>query len=101
MVERVGFECVPLQDPKAIAALGLTPGILPGEIKLLTSDQRVLGGVDAFGYVARYVWWAFPFHLLMQIPLTRALAGWLYLPIARYRQKISSTCGLRPMMQTT
>ncbi len=99
MVGHRGFEVVPLQDPRAWAALNLEPGVLPREIKLQTRDGKILGGVEAFAYVARYIWWAFPFHLLMAIPLMRDLTIELYKPIARNRLKISSACGLKPMIR--
>ncbi len=97
-VERAGFELIQLQDPRASEILGLAPGELPGEIKLRTRDGQIIGGVDAFAYVARYVWWAFPLHLWMAVSPVRELAKTAYLPIARNRQRISGVCGLRPMI---
>ncbi len=98
MVGKRGFEVVPLQDPRAEKVLNLAPGELPTEIKLETADGRILGGVDAFAYVGRYVWWAFPLHLLASIPPVRDLLVEAYKPIARHRTKISSACGLKPMI---
>jgi predicted DCC family thiol-disulfide oxidoreductase YuxK len=79
--DRAGVELIPLQDPRAWTALDMDPSVLPGEVKLKTPQGDILGGVDAFGHVARHVWWAFPFHLLMRIPLTRELARLAYAPI--------------------
>ncbi len=98
MTERAGFVLVPLQDPRAQRIFDLAPGELPTEMKLLTPDDRVLGGVDALAHVARYVWWAFPFHLAMRSEIFRLLMLEAYKPIARHRRRISAACGLRPML---
>lgn len=97
LVEQRGFTLTPLQSLEAERILGLAPGALPGEVKLQTHNGAVLGGVDALAYVARYVWWGFPFHLLATIPPIRDLLRLAYLPVARHRQSISRVCKLRPM----
>jgi predicted DCC family thiol-disulfide oxidoreductase YuxK len=96
VAERAGFDFVPLQDARAQRIFDLAPGELPKEVKLITSDDRILGGVDAFAYVARYVWWAFPFHLVMRVEFVRLMMYEAYKPVARHRQRISAVCGLRP-----
>lgn len=100
-VTRRGFTLTPLQDPRAATILHLEPGMLPGEMKLQTRTGEVLGGVDAFAHVARYVWWAFPFHLLMSVAPLRDLAKLAYLPIAKHRRSISRVCRLRPMAEAS
>ena len=94
MVERLGFRLVAAQEPWAQERLGLQ-GKLPGEIKLLTADNRLLGGADALVHVARFVWWAWPVWLIGATSPGLALLRALYCPIARHRYAISRACGLR------
>jgi predicted DCC family thiol-disulfide oxidoreductase YuxK len=91
---RRGFEFVPLQDPSARSLLGLKDDELPAEMKLQTHTGAIVGGIDAYIYIARYVWWAIPFHLLAQIPPLRALLQTIYRWIARNRHRISQSCRL-------
>jgi predicted DCC family thiol-disulfide oxidoreductase YuxK len=96
VVEGVGFAMVPLQSEQAQRELALVPGELPGEIKMQT-PAGVLGGVDVFARVARYVWWAFPIHLILSVPAVRDVAQDAYTVLARNRRQISHACGLRPI----
>jgi len=89
-----GFEVKPMQTPEAEQQLGLSPGQLPGEMKLLTPAGTIIGGVDVFAYVTRFIWWAYPLHLLLVIAPTRALADGLYRWIAPRRRWISQALGL-------
>jgi len=66
-------------------------------MKLSLPNGRLLGGVAAWGHICRYVWWAFPFHLLMLVPPMRLVAEAVYRQIARNRNRISTSCGLRAL----
>jgi predicted DCC family thiol-disulfide oxidoreductase YuxK len=96
IVERRGFRIVPLQEPWAADLLGLAPGEVPDEMKLRTADGRVLGGVDAFVHVSRFVWWAWPVYALARVPGVRPLLRRAYARLARNRHRISGACALRP-----
>lgn len=96
MTERRGFKWVPLQDQRVRDFLGLEGDELPDEIKLLTTSGRLLGGVDAFAYVAKYVWWGKPFWLMTRVPGIHWLCVQVYKLIARNRQKISGACRFEP-----
>jgi predicted DCC family thiol-disulfide oxidoreductase YuxK len=101
IVERRGFDLVPLQDPRAIELLHLAPGEVPPEMKLRTPDGTVLGGADAFVHISRYVWWAWPLYAIARVPGVRPILRALYGRIARNRYRISAACSLRPRIETT
>ncbi|GIW78143.1 MAG: hypothetical protein KatS3mg104_3206 [Phycisphaerae bacterium] len=95
---RAGFELIRLQSSQAKQLLNLSPGELPEQMKLMTIKGQILEGVEALAYVSRFVWWAFPFHLLMKETFFRCLMVELYTMVARYRRRISQACGLRPFI---
>src|SRR5213596_2980155 len=88
IAERRGFHIVPLQEADARQRLGLASGEVPGEIKLQTAEGRILGGVDAFVYVSRFVWWAKPLSWLAALPGAMRLLRRAYAALARNRYMI-------------
>jgi predicted DCC family thiol-disulfide oxidoreductase YuxK len=93
-VEPRGFRLAALQEPWVQQRLGLH-GDIPPELKLETPDGRFLGGGDAFLYIARFIWWAWPLWLLAQLPGIPPLLRTLYRPIATHRHRLSRACGLK------
>ena len=93
---RRGWKVVAMDDPGVPELLGLEPGETPGENKVRTTDGRILGGVDAYGYIWRHVWWAVPLSWLTRVPGIRQVVILIYRTIAKHRNRISATCGLRP-----
>ena len=91
---RAGFEFVPLQSDAAVSLLHLAPGEIPSELKLATTDARILGGIDAILHVARHFWWAWPLWLLGHTPGIHAMLKAIYRLIARRRHRISAACRL-------
>jgi len=99
ILARHGFTLIPLQDPLAATMLARNPADpLPPEMQLLTTDGRLLGGVDAIGFIAGHFWWAFPVQLALRIPPIRAMARIAYRAFARHRHQISSACRLKPTL---
>lgn len=96
IVVRAGFELIPLQSPQAREFHHLSPDQAPREMKLLTTQGQMLGGIEALAYISRFVWWALPFHLAMKETFFRSLMGELYGLLARHRYRISQACGLKP-----
>ncbi len=94
IVERRGFALAPLQADWVAARMGAPPEDLMREMRVLTVDGRVCGGVDAFVCLARYVWWAWPLYLLALVPGVRTLLRPIYRFIARHRHAIGGTCPL-------
>lgn len=96
LVERRGFELVPLQEPWVAELLGLARGQVPDEMKLRTHEGQILGGVGAFIYISRFIWWATPLALLARVPGVLPVLRWMYRRLASNRYRISGRCSLPP-----
>lgn len=101
MTERRGFKWIPLQDRRVQDLLGLENGELPGEMKLLTRQGRMLGGADAVLFVARHIWWGWPAWLASHLPGVRPILRAVYRWVARNRHRVSDACGFDPARPTT
>ena len=93
VLEPRGFGLAALQDPRAQAMLGLSSGVLFQEMRLLTSDGRQFGGADAFVFLARKVWWAWPFFALSFVPGMRSLMRAIYRKVAARRSCAATGSG--------
>lgn len=89
---RRGVHPVPLQAAWVGPALGLTTEQLLMEMKLQTADRRIFGGADAFIYLARLIWWAWPFFIFAQLPGAKAALRAAYHFIARRRHCLAGRC---------
>jgi predicted DCC family thiol-disulfide oxidoreductase YuxK len=66
ILTRRGFDLAPLQSAWVTECLGEAMSLR--EMKVLTLAGESLGGADALVFLARRIWWAWPLHLLAQIP---------------------------------
>ena len=95
IVRRRGFRLVALQEPWVARRLGArNADELLREMRVLRADGQVLGGADAFVYLARFVWWAWPLALLARVRGAMPVLRAIYRVIARNRYAISRSCGL-------
>jgi hypothetical protein len=62
----------------------------------LTADGRGIGGAGALVFLARQIWWAWPFAALAQSPLMHKLLHRGYRWIAAHRDCDHITCNLPP-----
>jgi predicted DCC family thiol-disulfide oxidoreductase YuxK len=92
LFESRGFRWVPLQTPGTAERLGVSENELWTEMRLQIADGRVLGGIHAWGYLLRRVWWLWPVGALLRIPLLRELADTTYRWVARNRYRFSGRC---------
>lgn len=92
ILEPRGFVLAPLQDPRVQALLALPPDALLVEMRVLAADGRQFGGADAFAYLARQVWWAWPIYALAHFPGARVLLRAGYRWIAARRRCASVAC---------
>jgi len=93
---RLGLVVTPLQAPWVAVRIGLEPGALLTDIRLLLRDGRQLAGADVYRYVLRRLWWAWPLYLMAAAPGLRRLFDSAYRALADRRHRISEACGLRP-----
>ena len=101
LLRRLGYPPVPLQTPWVVEKLGPDATVIAQEMALLTRDGQVLGGIDAYLYIAQKLWWARPLALLARFrPIDRLLRR-AYRWIAAHRQQISAACRLRPDLPPT
>jgi uncharacterized protein YqjF (DUF2071 family)/predicted DCC family thiol-disulfide oxidoreductase YuxK len=93
---RIGLAVAPLQAPWVAGRIRVAPDALLRDLRLLLRDGRELAGADAYRYVMRRLWWAYPLYLLAVTPGLRALFDRAYRAFADHRLRISEVCGLRP-----
>ena len=90
-----GFEVAPLQDDWVRKRLGSPPSEdLLLDLRLLLDNGRQLRGADAYRYVIRRIWWAYPVYLLSVTPVLRHLFDRAYRAFADNRYHFSRTCRL-------
>lgn len=94
-LEGAGFEVLPMQDADAARRLGLDPDVPTDAMRLVTASGEVHAGVDAYLYMARFVWWLRPLTWIALIPGGRKLLDIMYRFVARHRRPISRFLGLR------
>jgi len=82
---RRGFLFLPLQTNWVMKRFDLEPGAPLDEMRVLTADGRDIGGGDAVIFLARHIWWAWPFAALARLPGMRKLLDRAYRWIAIHR----------------
>jgi predicted DCC family thiol-disulfide oxidoreductase YuxK len=93
---RRGFLFLPLQTNWIRERLDLEPGAPLEEMRLLTADGRDIGGTDAVIFLARQIWWTWPFAAVAQSPPMHKLLDRGYRWIAAHRDCDHITCNLPP-----
>jgi predicted DCC family thiol-disulfide oxidoreductase YuxK len=91
---RRGFVWMPLQTPGTAQRLGVTESELRSEMKLLTADAHICGGVDAWARLFRSVWWLWPVGVLLALPGLRSIGAFAYRRVARNRHCPGGNCRL-------
>ena len=90
--EKRGFSWEPLQAEWVGPATGLTEAELMTEMKVLTDAGVVIGGIDAWIYLARRVWWLMPLYMMGNIPWGHRLLDRFYRAFAENRYCVGGTC---------
>jgi len=85
-LRRLGFQVDTLQADWTPQALGLTREEALRDVRLLTTTGATYAGADVYLYVARRIWWAWPFAVLFGLPGFKLLirAGYRWLTANRY-----------------
>ena len=94
VVKRRGFEIKDLQSASAERMLYVPQENLLDDIRVLTSNGDVHSGADAYLYVARRIWWAWPFYARFSLPGFCWLLGQGYRWFNRNRYRVSRACPL-------
>jgi len=90
---RLGLFVAPLQSPGVSERIGLDQSELLRDLRLLESNGTLHSGPDAYRFVMRRLWWAYPLYLLSMIPGLHKLFDAAYRTFARNRRMLSSSCG--------
>jgi predicted DCC family thiol-disulfide oxidoreductase YuxK len=96
VVERRGFAIKDLQSAAAEDILQVSPQNLLDDIRVLTPFGAMKSGADAYLYVARRIWWAWPFYAVFGLPGFNGLLWWGYRWFNRNRYRLSRHCPLPP-----
>ena len=88
-VRKRGFALKDLQSALADGTLQVSQENLLDDIRVLTCDGRIVAGADAYLYVARRIWWAWPFYAVFSLPGFNRILWWGYRTFARNRYCVS------------
>src|ERR1700686_1904137 len=77
-VERRGFAIKDLQSASADGGLQIPQENLLDDIQVLTRAGKLASGADAYLYVARRIWWAWPLYALFCLPGFNSMLWWGY-----------------------
>lgn len=94
VVESRGFSIKDLQSAQRDGLLRISQENLLDDVRVLTIGGRVVSGADAYLYVARRIWWAWPFYALFSAPGFNSMLGYGYRWFNRNRYRISRHCPL-------
>ncbi len=94
MLEKVGFESVPLQSPWVTERTTIPPERLSDDIRLLLADGQVVSGAASYRYLMRKIWWSAPFGYLFEVPGLKFLMDAFYRLVNKNRFRMSRICGL-------
>jgi len=96
ILEKRGFASVPLQEPWVSERVQLSEEELMRDLQLLLPDGALRSGSDAYRYVMRRIWWAWPLWLVSLLPGARWLFDRSYRAFADRRYRISAACSIEP-----
>jgi predicted DCC family thiol-disulfide oxidoreductase YuxK len=94
VVGRRGFAIKDLQSASADGTLQIAKEHLLDDIRVLTRDGALESGAGAYLYVARRIWWAWPFYAIFSLPGFNSALWWGYRNFNRNRYRISRHCPL-------
>ena len=94
LLSACGFSSAALQEEWVAESTGIPLETLLTDIHLITPDEGVYRGADAYRYIFKKVWWLKPLYALTSLPLLRTFFDYSYKFIADRRRLISKICGL-------
>ena len=94
VVEPRGFSIKDLQSASADGSLQVPQETLLDDIRVLTRTEDLRSGADADLYVARRIWWAWPFYAIFSLPGFNWMLWTGYRWFNRNRYRMSHHCPL-------
>jgi len=94
VVERRGFAVKDLQSAHADGSLQVSHENLLDDIRVLTRAGKLESGADAYLYVSRHIWWAWPFYAVFRLPVFNRMLWLGYRWFNRNRYRVSRHCPL-------
>ena len=91
-----GFALKDLQSAFDDGSLRISQENLVDDIRVLTHAGKLESGADAYLYVARQIWWAWPFYAVFRLPGFNWMLWGGYRWFNRNRYRISRHCPLPP-----
>jgi len=93
-VKARGFALKDLQSASADGSLKIAPENLLDDILVLTPGGSLVSGANAYLFVARQIWWAWPFYAVFSLPGMNSILRRGYRWFNRNRYRLSSHCRL-------
>ena len=94
VVAQRGFALKDLQSASADGSLQVSPENLLDDILILTRAGKLESGANAYLYMARQIWWAWPFYAIFSLPVFNSILWCGYRWFNRNRYRISRHCPL-------
>jgi predicted DCC family thiol-disulfide oxidoreductase YuxK len=94
VVGRRGFALKDLQSASADGSLQIPQQNLLDDIRVLTRSGELESGANAYLYVARRIWWAWPFYAIFRLPGFNSVLWMGYRWFNRNRYRFSRHCPL-------
>jgi predicted DCC family thiol-disulfide oxidoreductase YuxK len=94
VVERRGFAIKDLQSASADGMLHIPDDNLLDDVQVLTRSGKLESGANAYLYVSRKIWWAWPFYAVFRLPGFNWMLWRGYRWFNRNRYLISRHCPL-------
>jgi predicted DCC family thiol-disulfide oxidoreductase YuxK len=86
---RHGFNIAALEEPWVVEKLKMPYEQLVADIRLLTPSGELVSGANVYLYVARRIWWGWPFYAIFILPGFHGLIHAAYRAFARNRYHFS------------
>jgi len=93
-IEQRGFALKDLQSARDDGSLRIPHQKLLDDILVSTRDGKLESGADAYLFVARRIWWAWPFYAIFRLPGFNWILWQGYRWFNRNRYRISRHCPL-------
>jgi predicted DCC family thiol-disulfide oxidoreductase YuxK len=100
VIARRGFALKDLESAWADGNLPIPQSKLLDDIRVLTPTGQLVSGADAYLFVAKQIWWAWPFYAFFRLPGLNWVLWRGYRWFNRNRYRISRRCPLPQQAKT-